>query len=102
MIKNWKEYPKANSKEDLIKNKIYRSWLPYKKLVIKRVKGNKEKIIHFGDKRYSNYGIHRSRTRLKNYLRRSAGIRNKKGELTKNNPFYANYWSRKILWNKNN
>jgi len=101
MIKNWFKYPFAYSVKDLKPNKVYQSWLNNKKLVIRVVKGNKSKIIHFGDPNYSNYGIHKSKLRLKNYLNRSAGIRNKKGELTYKNPFYANYWSRKILWNKN-
>lgn len=99
ILRNWHQYPKANSPKDVKPNTIYKSWLDNKKLVIKVVRGDKKKLIHFGHKDYSNFGIHTSRTRLKNYLTRSAGIRNKSGGLTKNNPFSANYWARRILWN---
>lgn len=100
ILKDWRKYPKARSKSDLIPNKVYRSWLPLKKLVVFVVKNGQQKIVHFGDKRYTNFGIHKNKERLKNYLNRSAGIKDAQGRLTKNNPFSANYWSRKILWNK--
>jgi hypothetical protein len=51
--------------------------------------------IHFGQKGYKSNYSKIARTR---YLKRSAGIKNKKGKLTKNNPLSANYWARKILW----
>ena len=98
IYKDWRKYPIAINKYSLLPNKIYRSWLKNKKLVVLY----NGKIIHFGDKRYTNYGIHTNKERLKNYLKRSANIRDSKGNLTKNNPYSANYWSRKILWNKNN
>jgi hypothetical protein len=31
-------------------------------------------------------------------MKRSAGIRDKEGRLTKDNPGSANYWARKVLW----
>lgn len=99
VLKNWHNYPIAFSKYDLKPNKIYKSWLKNKKLVVWYKSGNKNKIIHFGDKNYSNYGLHFNKERLNSYLKRSAGIRDKKGQLTKNNPLSANYWARKILWN---
>lgn len=101
ILKNWHNYKQAYNKYDLLPNKVYRSWLPLKKLVILVRKNGKQKIIHFGDKRYTNYGIHKNKARLMNYLNRSSGIRDKQGRLTANNPFSANYWSRKILWNSN-
>jgi hypothetical protein len=59
---------------------------------------NKEKrvkLIHFGALGYGhNYSIEAK----KNYLKRSAGIKNKQGKLTKDDSWSANYWSRKILW----
>jgi len=59
-------------------------------------KNNKPKLIHFGDKRYKhNY----SKKAWKSYMKRSAGIKDKFGNLTKNNKNSANYWARKILWN---
>ena len=54
---------------------------------------------HYYDKigKYSHLD-HNDPIRRKSYLSRSAGIKNKAGQLTKNNPNYANYWSRKYLW----
>jgi len=99
ILRNWHEYPKASKPSDVKPNTIYKSWLEDKKLVVRVVKGNKEKLIHFGHKDYSNYGVHTSKERLKNYLSRSGGIRNKSGRLTKDDPFSANYWARRVLWN---
>jgi len=62
------------------------------------VKGEdgKKKLIHFGDSRYKqNY----SKEARESYLKRSAGIRDKEGKLTKDNKNSANYKARKILWN---
>ena len=50
------------------------------------------------NKKYMVLRTNRPVVRRKSYLSRSAGIKNKAGELTKNNPNYANYWSRKYLW----
>jgi len=80
-----------------------RSTRPGKKLMV-RV-GNK--LIHFGDADSEHYrdrtGIwssldHNDKTRRANYLKRSAGIRDGKGQLTKDNPMSPNFHSRKILW----
>lgn len=84
-------------------NDIIKSEKPNKKLKVKVG----EKWVHFGDKRYGQYkdktGIykdldHLDEIRRYNYLRRSMGIRDKKGNLTMNNPNSPNYWSIKILW----
>lgn len=65
------------------------------------------KTIHFGtpsmEHFYDRTRIwrdldHNDENRRYNYLTRSAGIKNGKGELTMNNPLSANYHSRKILW----
>ena len=68
-------------------------------LATKTINGEKRvKLIHFGAKGYGhNYSIKAK----KSYLKRSAQIRNKQGELTKNDPWSANYWARKILWPAN-
>ena len=68
-------------------------------LATKIINGEKRvKIVHFGALGYGhNYSIEAK----KNYLARSAGIRNKEGKLTKNDTWSANYWARKILWPKN-
>tara|TARA_R110001606_G_C15401307_1_gene653037 strand:+ start:8500 stop:8745 length:246 start_codon:yes stop_codon:yes gene_type:complete len=67
-----------------------------KKLMIKILKDGKEKIIHFGS---SDYKQNYSKEARKNYLSRSKGIKNKKGELTYLDPTSANALSRKYLWN---
>ncbi|MDX8431430.1 MAG: hypothetical protein SNF33_06495 [Candidatus Algichlamydia australiensis] len=68
-------------------------------LAAKTVNGERRvKLIHFGA---VGYGHNYSKEAKKNYLSRSAGIRNKAGELTKNDPWSANHWARKILWPAN-
>lgn len=69
------------------KNKVY-------SVYVKDDKGD-PKLIHFGDSRYKqDY----SKEARENYLKRSAGIRDKKGRLTMRDKNSANYWARKILW----
>lgn len=71
---------------------------PEKKKMVLAKKGDKVKLIHFGQKGYKhNY----SEAAKKNYLTRSAGIRGKDGSLTANDKFSANYWARRELWPKN-
>ena len=55
------------------------------------------KIIHFGHSSYEDYTQHKDTKRRENYCKRSAGIRDKNGKLTKNNKEKANYWARR-LW----
>ena len=62
------------------------------------MKGGSKRLIHFGDAKMKDFRQHRDPQRRKNYLTRSAGIRDKSGRLTANNKNSANYWSRKILW----
>lgn len=53
--------------------------------------------VHFGDSRYRhNYSAEARR----DYLRRSAGIRDAQGNLTKDDRTSANYWARKVLWGR--
>jgi hypothetical protein len=68
-----------------------------KKMVLVK-KGDKVRIIHFGQKGYQDFTQHKDKKRRKNYLTRSAGIRNKSGQLTKDDPFSPNYWARRKLW----
>ena len=66
------------------------------------------KIINFGHKSYSHYFDrtlllnpklnHKDPKRRENYLKRSGGIRNSKGDLTKDDPTSKNWHARKILW----
>ena len=68
-----------------------------KKMVLVK-RGDKIRLIHFGQKGYQDFTQHKDKKRQKNYLTRSAGIRNKSGQLTKDDPFSPNYWARKELW----
>ena len=66
-----------------------------KKMMVLAKKGDEVKLVHFGQKGYQhNY----SPEAKQNYLTRSAGIRDKSGHLTKDDPFSPNYWARKDLW----
>lgn len=80
-------------------NKPIKSTAKGKKMMVlasKTVGGEKRaKLIHFGA---LGYGHNYSAKAKKNYLTRSAGIRNRRGKLTKNDRWSANYWARKILW----
>ena len=69
----------------------------HKKMVVAK-KGDKYKLVKFGLRGMEDYTQHHDKDRRKNYLSRSAGIRNGSGQLTKNDVFSANHWSRKVLW----
>ena len=79
-------------------NKPRKSTNPKKKKMVLVKKGDRIKLVHFGDSSMKDFRQHKSKKRQKSYLARSGGIRNKSGQLTKNDPFSANYWSRKKLW----
>ena len=83
-------------------NKPVKSTAKGKKMMVlasKKIKGElRGKLIHFGA---VGYGHNYSQEAKRNYLARSAGIRNKAGKLTKNDPWSANHWARKILWPAN-
>jgi len=70
---------------------------PDKKKMVLAKKGDTVKLIHFG---HSNYKHNYSDSAKKNYLTRSAGIKDKDGNLTKDNKLSANYWARRVLWPK--
>ena len=69
----------------------------HKKMVLAK-KGDEVKLVKYGLRGMQDFTQHHDPERRKNCLARSAGIRNKSGELTKNDPFSANYWARKVLW----
>ena len=71
--------------------KPFKSTAKNKKFSVYVKKDGKTKLIHFGDSRYKhNY----SKEARKSYSARSAGIRDGKGRLTKDDRNSANYWSR--------
>ena len=98
---SWKTlYQKAPSKnkKDLKPNKVYKSWLKDKKLVVRVIHKGIDKLVHFGQVGYSDFTIHKDTERRKRYLARAKGIKNKKGELTYKDRLSPNYWAVKILW----
>ena len=69
-----------------------------KKGMVYVMKDGKKRLIHYGNTDYQDYTQHKDPERRKNYLARSAGIRNTDGKLTKDDKNSANYWSRRINW----
>ena len=65
------------------------------KYVVKLPSG---KNLHFGSSQYPDFLIHRDNERKEKYLSRAKKIKNKKGELTYENPESANFWSVNLLW----
>lgn len=83
--------------EKVVLNKPMRSTRPNKKkmVYVRNPKTGKIKTIHFGDKNYKhNY----SEKAWRSYIARAEGIKDKQGNLTKNNKLSANYWSIRYLW----
>jgi len=80
--------------------KPYKSTNAKKKGQVYVMRDGKKKLIHFGDANMQDFTQHKDSNRRKNYLSRSAGIKDKQGNLTAKNKNSANYWSRKVLWNK--
>lgn len=68
------------------------------KMMVLAKKGDDVRLVRFGHRGYQhNY----SPEAKANYLKRSAGIRDGSGNLTKDDKFSANYWARKHLWPRN-
>jgi len=61
-------------------------------------KGDEVKLVRFGLRGMEDYTQHKDAERRKNYLARSAGIKDKNGNPTKDDVFSANHWARKTLW----
>ncbi len=89
----------ANFKTDKPLYKPYKSNKSGKKgMVYVKGNGDSKRLIHFGDSNMKDFTQHKDSERRKSYLARSGGIKDKSGNLTKNNKNSPNYWSRKILW----
>jgi len=88
----------ANFKTEKPLYKPVKSSNPKKKGMVYVKKDGSKKLIHFGDSSMKDFTQHGDKQRRKNYLNRSAGIKDKSGNLTANNKNSANYWSRKINW----
>ena len=78
-------------------NKPIKSDREGKKKMVLAKDWDRIKLIHFGDANMSDFTKHKNDDRRKNYLARSAGIKDKDGKLTKNDKMSANFWARKIL-----
>jgi hypothetical protein len=92
-----------SSLEDFKKNKpLYKprkSTKADKKGMVYVMKDGKKRLIHFGQKSAPDFNSgSASKGQQKSYLARSGGIRNKSGQLTKNDKNSANYWSRRVNW----
>jgi hypothetical protein len=72
--------------------KIYRSTRKEKKYMVKVPKT--DRWIHFGQMGYEDYTKHKDKTRRRNYLTRSSGMRGN----WKNNKFSANNLAMHVLW----
>jgi len=66
-----------------------------KKYIVTLKNGDK---IHFGDRKYEDYLIHKNLERRIQYRKRASKIKNRYGNLTYKDPRYANYWSYHLLW----
>ena len=78
--------------------KPYKSSNAKKKGMVYISSNGKKKLIHFGDSSMEDFTQHKDPVRRKNYLTRSAGIKDKQGNYTSQNKNTANYWARKVLW----
>jgi hypothetical protein len=68
-----------------------------KKMVLAK-KGDEVKLVRYGLRGMEDFTQHKDPERRKNYLARSAGIKDKSGKPTKDDVFSANHWARKDLW----
>jgi len=85
-------------KKDKPLYKPFKSSAKGKKMSVYVMKDGKKKLIHFGDSNMQDFTQHGDKERRKSYLARSAGIKDKNGNLTKDDKNSKNFWSRKILW----
>lgn len=58
----------------------------------------KRGILHFGDSKMFDFTQHKDKKRQTNYCKRASGIKDKNGNLTKNNKESSNYYSMRYLW----
>ena len=79
--------------------KPFKSSAKNKKHSVYVMKGGSKRLIHFGDAKMQDYTHHKDDKRQESYLKRSAGIRDKSGRLTKDDKNSANYWARRLLRN---
>jgi hypothetical protein len=88
---------RGHSFDGFNKPKAAPSGSPKKKMVLAK-KGDEVKLVQYGQKGYEDFTQHKNPERRKNYLARSAGIKDKNGNPTKDDKFSPNYWARRDLW----
>lgn len=93
LVYRGKEFPGFNKPVNAPKDS------PKKKMVLAK-KGEEVKLVQFGQKGYEDFTQHKDPKRRENYLKRSAGIKNKDGKPTKDDVFSPNYWARRALWTR--
>lgn len=76
------------------------SWRKNKKyaVLVSDPRTGKDKIVHYGDTRFEDFTQHKDLYRREKYLKRATQIRDKNGNLTKDDPTSANYWAIRHLW----
>ena len=90
--------PPSDFKTNKPMYKPYKSSNAKKKGMVYVMKNGAKKLIHFGDSSMQSFDQHKDPARRKNILARSAGIKDKQGNLTAKNKNSSNYWARKMLW----
>ena len=55
-------------------------------------------LVRFGAVGYEDFTTTGDWSRRASYLRRSAGIRNGRGNLTSGDPLSPSFWARRVLW----
>ena len=81
---------KSRNKASMACNRPQKSWLRFKKRVVKACSGKIEKIIHYGDNRYGHNYSSAARNSFRARHRCSSA----------NNKLSARYWACKNLWSK--
>lgn len=59
------------------------------------------KTIYFGNIKYEDFTIHKNEERRIRYIKRAGNIKDKQGNLTRNNPMSPNYYAMRYLWKYN-
>jgi hypothetical protein len=81
---------KSRNKASMACNRPQKSWLRFKKRVVKACSGKREKIIHYGDNRYGHNYSSAARNSFRARHRCSSA----------NDKLSARYWACKNLWSK--
>jgi len=81
---------KSPNKASMACNRPQKSWLRFKKRVVKACSGGREKIIHYGDNRYGHNYSSAARNSFRARHRCSSA----------NDKLSARYWACKNLWSK--